>query len=240
MAFGECIECFQLGPLPLPVLLPGSRVRFLHADEFHLLLDCFVETSQELLVIAPFGLPQSILYGLPESRGVLVAVLQQHGELFFGVAFRCNQPGEALRCFVAAGLHQFEDSLQGKGSGHNQLADWYKGSAGSLAQQVSATWAKQAEQLSDAAREVGALAQVLLQQSLKARIDGNGLVELRIRTRGVCADADQIARTLVAREEALEFPDVLQMSWAHQIHHRAGNRLFDVDGRVVASVGQRA
>jgi len=52
--------------------------------------------------------------------------------------------------------------------------------------------------LRDAAVEVRALGEILLQQYFEFWIDGDGLVELQIRACGVSADADQVAGTLVA------------------------------------------
>ncbi len=55
---------------------------------------------------------------------------------------------------------------------------------------------------------IGSLGQVLLQEFLKTRLLDDGLIEQRIGAGGVGADADQVARALVARIELLEVADL--------------------------------
>ncbi len=124
MTFGEGVESFQPCPLPLPFCLAGGGVHFLLADGLELLLDGLVETVQKFLVVAPFGLSQSVLGSLPKAGRVFLAILQQHRELFPGVTFRSKQASERLRRLVVAIAHQLEYRLQGEGFGHAEITDW--------------------------------------------------------------------------------------------------------------------
>jgi hypothetical protein len=72
----------------------------------------------------------------------------------------------------------------------------YQGKAGGSRSRL-----EQGAQTRNAAAEIRALAQVLLQQFLESRIDDDRLVELRVGTGSVGSDADQVARPLIARKE---------------------------------------
>ncbi|MFW5395864.1 MAG: hypothetical protein XXXNARYT_001592 [Candidatus Accumulibacter regalis] len=204
MAFKEGVKGLQSGPLLLPCRLPRGRVRLLPADRLQLLADGLVEPAQEFLIVAPFGLPQSLLHGSAKALAVVIAILFEHVELALRIAFRGNQARQTLRRFVAAILHQVENGLQGEWFRHVGLGErgWLiqrRVGVGSMADYPqSGVDGEQGLQICDAGVEVGALGEILLQQYFECWIDGDGLVELQVGAGSVGADADQVAGALVA------------------------------------------
>jgi hypothetical protein len=123
MALKEGIKGLQPRSLLLPVCLAAGRLRLLLADSLELLVDGFVETLQEFLIVAPFRLSQPALHCLAKALAVVVAILFEHAKFALRVTFRGHQACQTLRRFVATILHEVQDRLQGEGFRHVELED---------------------------------------------------------------------------------------------------------------------
>ena len=106
VSVGECVECFEVLALLLPVFLSGDGVLLLTDDHLTLRLDGIVEAVEEFLVVVPFALGDSLLRGLAESFGVLVAVLLDHRQLVLRILLAGDQASEFERCLVGSFLHE--------------------------------------------------------------------------------------------------------------------------------------
>jgi hypothetical protein len=65
---GERVESLQSRPLLLPFRLTGGGMGSLPRDGLELLADGLVEPAEESLIVAPFGLSQSVLRRLSRKR----------------------------------------------------------------------------------------------------------------------------------------------------------------------------
>src|SRR6185437_12322381 len=85
--------------------------------------------------------------------------------------------------------------------------------------------------------EIDLLAHVLLQEPLHARPERERLIHARVAAPLVCAYRDEVAMLLVCREYLAELPRRGQVAARGDLVHRTADGGLDVDGRIMAALG---
>ena len=180
MALCQRIKGLHFAAFVDPVALPGGSLLFRAVQHAAGLVDGLIQTTQKMLIVAPCIRSQPLARLSKKAALIFVAVLHQQLESLLRFLFAGNQFAQLAGGLIQSKIGEIQQRLKVKRFAHGR----------SIPARSSAQLREQPGQVSDAFRSAGAFFNALLQKLFQLRVELDGAIQQRVRTRHIGADGE--------------------------------------------------